>query len=32
MNHTILTKGNLLTNKVDVELDVFCPAMMNGVG
>jgi hypothetical protein len=27
-----VTKSNLLTNKVDVQLNVLCATMMNGVG
>jgi hypothetical protein len=27
-----VTESNLLTNKVDVQLDVLCATMMNGVG
>jgi hypothetical protein len=27
-----VTESDLLTNKVDVQLDVLCTTMMNGVG
>jgi hypothetical protein len=32
MKNSNVTESNLLTNKVDVQLDVLCATMMNGVG
>jgi hypothetical protein len=32
MKNSNVTESNLLMNKVDVQLDVLCATMMNGVG
>jgi hypothetical protein len=32
MKNSNVTESNLLTNKVDVQLNVLCATMMNGVG